>query len=93
MVHTSDFFDRRFLGLRDEAVEKVPSVPAEFKRDIPKFGNGQAVVKALDVEAVEVVAPRQCGETRQLRWSHRVLPQSGRSDPKPLMSKCPTCRQ
>lgn len=49
-----------FLGLRDEVVEKVPSVPTEFKRDIPKFGKGQAVVKAPDVEAVEVVGLRRC---------------------------------
>jgi DNA helicase HerA-like ATPase len=49
-----------FLGLRDEVVEKVPSVPSAFKRDIPKFGKGQAVVKAPDVEAVEVVGLRYC---------------------------------
>lgn len=46
-----------FLGLRDEVVEKVPS---EFNRDIPKFGKGQAVVKAPDVEAVEVVGLEYC---------------------------------
>ena len=49
-----------FLGLRDEVVEKVPSVPTEFKRDIAKFGKGQAVVKAPDVEAVEVVGLPYC---------------------------------
>ena len=49
-----------FLGLRDEVVERVPSVPSEFKRDIPKFGKGQAVVKAPDVEAVEVVGLPFC---------------------------------
>jgi DNA helicase HerA-like ATPase len=49
-----------FLGLRDEVVEKVPSVPAGFKRDIPKFGKGQAVVKAPDVEAVELVGLDVC---------------------------------
>ncbi|EMA50733.1 helicase HerA domain-containing protein [Halococcus salifodinae] len=49
-----------FLGLRDEVVEKVPSVPAEFKRDIPKFSKGQAVVKAPDVEAVEVIGLPYC---------------------------------
>jgi DNA helicase HerA-like ATPase len=49
-----------FLGLRDEVVEKVPSVPSEFKRDIPKFGKGQAVVKAPDVEAVEIVGLDVC---------------------------------
>lgn len=49
-----------FLGLRAEVVEKVPSVPREFTRDIPKFGKGQAAVKAPDVEAVEVVGLREC---------------------------------
>ena len=49
-----------FLGLREEVIEKVPSVPAEFKHDIPKFGKGQAVVKAPDVEAVEVVGLPDC---------------------------------
>lgn len=49
-----------FLGLRDEVVEKVPSVPREFKKDIPKFGKGQAVVKAPDVEAVEIVGLPYC---------------------------------
>jgi hypothetical protein len=49
-----------FLGLRGEVVEKVPSIPREFKKDIPKFGKGQAVVKAPDVEAVEVVGLPVC---------------------------------
>jgi DNA helicase HerA-like ATPase len=49
-----------FLGLRDEVVEKVPSVPSGFKRDIPKFGKGQAVVKAPDVEAVEIAGLDVC---------------------------------
>jgi hypothetical protein len=49
-----------FLGLREEVVEKVPSIPREFKRNIPKFGKGQAVVKAPDVEAVEVVGLSDC---------------------------------
>ena len=49
-----------FLGLRAEVVEKVPSVPSEFARDIPKFGKGQAAVKAPDVEAVEVVGLEKC---------------------------------
>jgi hypothetical protein len=49
-----------FLGLRDEVVEKIPSVPSGFKRDIPKFGKGQAVVKAPDVEAVEIVGLDVC---------------------------------
>lgn len=43
-----------FLQLREEVVDDVPSVPTEYKRDIPNFGKGQAVVKAPDVEAVEV---------------------------------------
>jgi hypothetical protein len=49
-----------FLGLRAEVVEKVPSIPQEFTRDIPKFGKGQAAVKAPDVEAVEVVGLEHC---------------------------------
>lgn len=49
-----------FLGLREEVVEKVPSIPRGFKRDIPKFGKGQAVVKAPDVEAVEVIGLPEC---------------------------------
>ncbi|NLV15556.1 ATP-binding protein [Haloarcula argentinensis] len=49
-----------FLGLREEVVEKVPSIPHGFKRDIPKFGKGQAVVKAPDVEAVEVIGLSDC---------------------------------
>jgi DNA helicase HerA-like ATPase len=49
-----------FLGLREEVVEKVPSIPRGFKRDIPKFRKGQAVVKAPDVEAVEVVGLPDC---------------------------------
>jgi len=49
-----------FLGLREEVVEKVPSIPRGFKRDIPKFGKGQAVVRAPDVEAVEVVGLSDC---------------------------------
>lgn len=35
-------------------VEDVASVPRGYKRDIPMFGKGQTVVKAPDVEAVEV---------------------------------------
>lgn len=49
-----------FLGLREEVVQKVPSVPREFSKDIPKFGKGQAAVKAPDVEAVEVVGLTEC---------------------------------
>ncbi|WP_267642030.1 ATP-binding protein [Haloarchaeobius amylolyticus] len=49
-----------FLGLREEVVEKVPSIPRGFKRDIPKFGKGQAVVKAPDVESVEVIGLPDC---------------------------------
>lgn len=49
-----------FLHLREEVVEDVASVPRSYKRDIPKFGKGQAVVKAPDVEAVEVVGLPYC---------------------------------
>ncbi|SNZ12320.1 hypothetical protein SAMN06269185_1612 [Natronoarchaeum philippinense] len=49
-----------FLHLREEVVEDVPSVPRGYSRDIPKFGKGQAVIKAPDVEAVEVVGLPYC---------------------------------
>jgi DNA helicase HerA-like ATPase len=49
-----------FLHLREEVIEDVPSVPRGYKRDIPKFGKGQAVIKAPDVEAVEVVGLPYC---------------------------------
>jgi len=49
-----------FLGLREEVIQKVPSVPRGFENDIENFGKGQAVVKAPDVEAVEVVGLPYC---------------------------------
>lgn len=49
-----------FLQLRREVVRDVPSVPREFTDEIPKFAKGQAVVKAPDVEAVEVRGLPQC---------------------------------
>ena len=49
-----------FLGLKSEVVDDVPSIPSEFKKDLPNFGKGQAVVKAPDVEAVEVVGLPYC---------------------------------
>ena len=49
-----------FLGLKAEVVDDVPSIPSEFKKDLPNFGKGQAVVKAPDVEAVEVVGLPYC---------------------------------
>jgi len=49
-----------FLHLREEVVEDVASVPRGYKRDIPKFGKGQAVIKAPDVEAVEVKGLPDC---------------------------------
>ena len=49
-----------FLGLRAEVAQKVPSIPPEFASDIPKFGKGQAAVKAPDVEAVEVTGLPVC---------------------------------
>jgi DNA helicase HerA-like ATPase len=48
------------LHLREEVVEDVPSVPRGYRRDIPKFGKGQAVIKAPDVEAVEVTGLPYC---------------------------------
>lgn len=49
-----------FLGLREEVISDVPSIPSGFKKDLPKFGKGQAAVKAPDVEAVEVVGLPYC---------------------------------
>ncbi|QLH85063.1 ATP-binding protein [Halosimplex pelagicum] len=49
-----------FLGLKAEVVDSVSSIPSEFKKDLPNFGKGQAVVKAPDVEAVEVVGLPYC---------------------------------
>jgi hypothetical protein len=49
-----------FLHLREEVIEDVPSMPRGYKRDIPKFGKGQAVIKAPDVETVEVVGLPYC---------------------------------
>lgn len=49
-----------FLQLRNEVVDDIPSVPRGFRKDIPKFAKGQAVVKAPDVEAVEVVGLPYC---------------------------------
>ncbi|XGI84059.1 ATP-binding protein [Halorutilales archaeon Cl-col2-1] len=49
-----------FMGLRDEVVERVPSIPSQFRSEIPTFGKGEAVVKAPDVEAVEVEGLRYC---------------------------------
>ena len=49
-----------FLGLKSEVVDDVPSIPADYKKDLPDFSKGQAVVKAPDVEAVEVVGLPYC---------------------------------
>jgi len=43
-----------FLGLREEVINKVPSIPRGYEQDLQKYGKGQAVIKAPDVEAVEV---------------------------------------
>ncbi|WP_136687485.1 ATP-binding protein [Halorhabdus amylolytica] len=49
-----------FLGLREEVINKVPSVPRGFEQDLQTYGKGQAVIKAPDVEAVEVKGLRYC---------------------------------
>ncbi|RZV05156.1 ATP-binding protein [Natrinema hispanicum] len=49
-----------FLGLKSEVVDDVSSIPSEFAKDLPNFGKGQAVVKAPDVEAVEVTGLPYC---------------------------------
>jgi len=43
-----------FLGLREEVINKVPSIPRGYEQDLQKYGKGQAFIKAPDVEAVEV---------------------------------------
>jgi DNA helicase HerA-like ATPase len=49
-----------FLGLREEVIKKVPSIPRGYENDLEKYGKGQAVIKAPDVEAVEVVGLPYC---------------------------------
>jgi hypothetical protein len=43
-----------------EVIVDVLSWPRRYKRDIPKFGKGQAVIKASDIEAVEMVGLPYC---------------------------------
>ena len=43
-----------------EVIVDVRSSPRRYKRDIPKFGKGQAVIKASNVEAVEVAGVPHC---------------------------------
>lgn len=49
-----------FLGLKAEVVDDVPSIPTDYKKELQNFAKGQAVVKAPDVEAVEVVGLPYC---------------------------------
>jgi len=49
-----------FLGLKQDVVDDVASIPGEFKAALPNFQKGQAVIKAPDVEAVEVVGLPYC---------------------------------
>lgn len=49
-----------FLGLREEVITKVPSIPRGYEQDLQKYGKGQAVIKAPDVEAVEVLGLPYC---------------------------------
>ena len=49
-----------FLGLREEVINKVPSIPRGYEQDLEKYGKGQAVIKAPDVEAVEVRGLSYC---------------------------------
>ena len=49
-----------FLGLREEVITKVPSIPRGYEQDLQKYGKGQAVIKAPDVEAVEVKGLPYC---------------------------------
>ncbi len=49
-----------FLGLREEVITKVPSIPRGYEQDLQKYGKGQAVLKAPDVEAVEVTGLPYC---------------------------------
>ena len=49
-----------FLGLREEVITKVPSIPRGYEQDLQRYGKGQAVIKAPDVEAVEVLGLPYC---------------------------------
>jgi DNA helicase HerA-like ATPase len=49
-----------FLGLREEVITKVPSIPRGYEQDLQKYGKGQAAIKAPDVEAVEVTGLPYC---------------------------------
>lgn len=50
---------RILLGLSEEVVESI-KVPKGFEKDIPLFKKGQAVVKAPDVEPVEILGLQKC---------------------------------
>jgi len=49
-----------FLGLREEVITKVPSIPRGYEQDLQQYGKGQAAIKAPDVEAVEVTGLPYC---------------------------------
>jgi DNA helicase HerA-like ATPase len=49
-----------FLGMKSRVANDVPSVPEQFKQDLPTFERGQAVVQAPDVEPVEVQGLSYC---------------------------------
>jgi hypothetical protein len=48
-----------YLGLEPSVLEDV-RVPGNFGRDLEQFGKGQAVVKAPDVRAVEIMGLPIC---------------------------------
>jgi len=48
------------MSLREEVISDVPSTPGGVNKDLPKFGQGQAAVKAPDVDAVEGVGLPYC---------------------------------
>lgn len=50
---------RILLGLSEEVVESI-NVPKGYKKDIPLFKKGQAVIKAPDVEPVEIQGLKNC---------------------------------
>lgn len=48
-----------YLGLEPEVIEEI-NIPGNYENALPTFGKGQAVVKAPDVRAVEVMGLSVC---------------------------------
>jgi len=59
-----------FLGLREEVITKVPSIPRGYEQDLQKYGKGQAVIKAPTSKppkssAFPTASPNTATEARQ----------------------------